>query len=100
MADYISDLKLSLDITWEMTEDEESKLAGEARRAESFLSKRAGETLEFSIEDDDQSLIQLIFDCVRYIRANALDEFENNYFDDLQMLRMNVQAKEDDEDGD
>ena len=89
--DYFDDVKNYIDITF--TDDAtDKKLRGVCERAEAYLSKRAGVTLSFSLNMDDQSLLQLLFDCIRYIWSGALDEFAINYADDLFGLRANIHA--------
>lgn len=98
MPDYLSEFKNRLNITWTDTTGD-SNLASICKKAESILSKWAGKTLTFGKDMDDQELLDLLFTCVLYLRSNARSEFEENYFSDLNSLRMNVQAEveEDDE---
>lgn len=91
MPDYFDAVKNYLDITYRDTETDE-KLSGICTRAEAYLSKRSGNTIEFSIDMDDKNLLQLLFDCIRYIWSGSLDEFAVNYADDLFMLRANTHA--------
>ncbi len=99
MPDYFNEIKNYLDITYHDT-DTEDKLNGICTRAEAYLSKRAGRTIEFSIDMDDKDLLQLLFDCVRYIWSGSLDEFAVNYADDLFMLRANTHADTAEEESD
>ena len=89
--DYFFEIKNYLDITF-TDEDVDKKLLGVCERAESYLSKVAGSSLTFSKNMEDKSLLQLLFDCVRYIWSGALDDFAKNYADDLFMLRANHHA--------
>lgn len=89
--DYFDEVKNYLDITF-TDDDIDKKLRGVCERAESYLSKAAGSTLVFSNDMEDQSLLQLLFDCIRYIWSGALDDFAKNYADDLFMLRANTHA--------
>ena len=91
--DYFWDLKNYLDITFDDS-DTDNKLRGICERAEAYLSKVAGKSLDFT----DTALRQLLFDCIRYIWSGSLDEFAKNYADDLFMLRANVHAYTDPED--
>lgn len=93
--DYFWDLKNYLDITFDDL-DTDSKLRGICERAEAYLSKAAGKSLDFTCEN--AALRQLLFDCVRYIWSGSLDEFAKNYADDLFMLRANAHAYTDPED--
>lgn len=89
--DYFDEVKNYLDITFSDSEID-LKLEGVCIRAESYLSKVAGSSLTFSKNMEDKSLLQLLFDCVRYIWSGALDDFAKNYADDLFMLRANHHA--------
>lgn len=89
---YLEALKLSLDITWE-DEQTDRKVRGIARRAEAYLRKAAGKDIQFSFDMEDQALLQLLFDCARYIRCNALDEFGVNYASELFALRANAHVE-------
>ncbi len=90
--DYFFDIRNYLDITF-TDEDTDKKLQGVCERAESYLSRVAGMKLTFSKSMEDKWLLQLLFDCIRYIWSGALDEFANNYADDLFNLRANTHAE-------
>ena len=87
MAEYFEDLKNYLDITFD-DDAIDAKLSGICTRAEAYLNKAAGGAVDLT----DQSVLQLLFDCIRYIWSGSLDEFAQNYVDDLFMLRANVHA--------
>lgn len=91
MPDYFDEVKNYLDITYQ-DYDTDEKLFGICMRAEAYLSKRAGSNIIFSSHMSDGNLLQLLFDCIRYIWSGALDEFAVNYADDLFMLRANTHA--------
>lgn len=91
MPDYFYDVRNYLDITFDDSATDE-KLRDVCIRAESYLSKKAGTGLEFSKNMENQYLLQLLFDCIRYIWSSGLADFETNYADDLFMLRANVHA--------
>lgn len=78
----LDELKNYLDITWNDTATD-SKLEGILERAESIISSYAGTTLDF----EDLCDKQLLFDCCRYIRCNALEDFKTNYSAELIMIR-------------
>lgn len=78
----LNELKNYLDITWN-DEGTDSKLAGILERAKDIISSYAGTSLSF----EDQSDKQLLFDCCRYIRSNALEDFKSNFSAELIMLR-------------
>ena len=84
--DYFEALKNDLDFTYE-DESREAKLLNTCQRAERWLSNRIGENPGFSINMESGHLLQLLFDCVRYIENGALDEFEKNYADDIAAAR-------------
>lgn len=95
-ADYFYEVKNYLDITF-TDADTDTKLQGICSRAEKYLSKAAGSELTFSKSMEDKSLLQLLFDCIRYIWSGSLDDFAKNYSDDLFMLRANVHAYKEEE---
>lgn len=87
--DYFDDLKAYLDITWDDNATD-TKVLGIAARAEVYLRKAAGKPILFSVDMADQNVLQLLYDCCRYIRGNALDEFGVNYGSELWALRANT----------
>ena len=93
----LDELKNYLDITWD-DEKTNEKIAGILERAKKVLSSYAGVDLDFS----DLSDRQLLFDCCRYIRSNAYEEFKDNYSAELIMLRAKyaVSAAQNKGDGD
>lgn len=92
-ADYFYEVRNYLDITY-TDQDTDTKLTGICSRAEAYLNKAAGCTIEFSKNMEDKSVLQLLFDCIRYIWSGALDDFAKNYADDLFMLRANVHVNQ------
>jgi hypothetical protein len=91
MVDYFYKVRNYLDITY-TDQDTDDKLMDICSRAESYLCRAAGRTIVFSKDMDDQSTLQLLFDCIRYIWSGGLDDFGKNYSDELFMLRANVHA--------
>ncbi len=89
--DYFYDVRNYLDITFSDA-DTDTKLTGVCERAEAFLSKVAGSKITFSKDMEDKDLLQLLFDCIRYMWSGARDEFEKNYAEDLFNLRANYHA--------
>lgn len=73
-----------LDITWEDDAGDE-KLSGILARGMKYLNSVAGAELDYTIEDKPQ---ELLFDYARYVRSNALDEFQNNYLSELLSLQI------------
>jgi len=87
----LDELKNYLDITWDDTAND-SKLEGILNRAESIISAYAGITLDFEDAYDKQ----LLFDCCRYIRCNALEDFKTNFSAELIMIRAKYATAEPD----
>ena len=73
-----------LDITWELTSNEEKKLYGIANRGASTLSGKIGEC-DFENDTPEKALL---FNYVMYERSGALDEFWKNYQPDIIALQM------------
>jgi len=86
----LADTKNYLDITWE-DEATDKKLSGILRRGMNYLDDKAGASLNYLEEGNTRALL---FDYVRYARANALDEFEDNYLHDLLALNLKHRVKE------
>lgn len=87
--DYFDDLKNYLDITY-VDSEVDAKLIGICRRAEAHLRVMIGDSdLKFAAAMPDQAVLQLLFDCCRYIRSNALEEFDLNYASEIWALRAN-----------
>lgn len=75
-----------LDITWPDPDGDE-KLSGILLRGIKRLNGVAGTTLDFTVEDTPR---ELLLDYARYVRAEALDEFQSNYLHEL----LNLQIRE------
>nr|WP_315021834.1 hypothetical protein [uncultured Aminipila sp.] len=86
----IKDVKDYLDITWELDEAGESKLAGIVIRGMHYLDGIAGEALDYSLEETQKALL---LDYVRYVRSSALDEFQSNYKSELLSLQISREVK-------
>ena len=72
-----------LDITWNDDAGDE-KLSGIVARGMKYLDSIAGEALDYMIEDKPR---ELLMDYCRYVRSNALDEFQQNYLPELLTLQ-------------
>jgi len=72
-----------LDITWDDPAGD-TKLAGIISRGMKYIDSVAGETCDFTVEDKPR---ELLFDYCRYVRSNALDEFQANYLPELLTLQ-------------
>jgi hypothetical protein len=73
-----------LDITWEDSAGDE-KLSGIIARGIRYIDGVAGITLDYTAEDRPR---ELLLDYCRYVRANALDEFQVNYLHELLSLQI------------
>lgn len=72
-----------LDITWNDDAGDE-KLSGIVARGMKYLDSVAGESLDYMVEDKPR---ELLMDYCRYVRSNALDEFQQNYLHELLDLQ-------------
>lgn len=81
----LEDVKSYLDITWTLSTDEEKKLTGNINRGVMYLDRIAGRKCDYSKEGQHKALL---LDYVRYVRSNALDEFQNNYLHELLALQI------------
>jgi len=78
-----------LDVTW--TDDAgDEKLSGIIARGMKYLNSVAGTELDYTIEDKPR---ELLFDYCRYVRSNALDEFQTNYLPELLTLQISEEVK-------
>lgn len=73
-----------LDITWKDA-DGDKKLSGILERGMKYLDGIAGAGLDYSDEDAPRALL---LDYARYVRSNALDEFQANYLHELLALQI------------
>ena len=85
-----------LDITYTDTEVDQ-KLRGILSRGMRYIEKRAGTTLDFETEGNDERA--LLFDYAMYVRSGALSEFERNYLHELTALRLMSIGKAGESDG-
>lgn len=79
-----------LDITWD-DPDGDLKLYGILTRGMKYLDGIAGAALDYTAEDAPRALL---FDYVRYVRADALNEFQLTYLHELIGLQMNTGMKD------
>ena len=82
-------VKNYLDITWDDPEGD-IKLSGIIARGMQYLNKVAGAELDYMEEDKPR---ELLFDYCRYVRSNALDEFQTNYLHELLSLQIEQEVK-------
>jgi hypothetical protein len=80
----LSDVKIYLDITW-TDENTDKKITGIIERGIKYIDGVAGAAQDYTIEDKPR---ELLFDYCRYIRSNALPEFQANYLPELLTLQM------------
>lgn len=78
------DIKNYLDITWE-DETTDKKITGIIKRGMKYIDGVAGGTMDYTIEDKPK---ELLLDYCRYVRSNALEQFQNNYLHELLSLQM------------
>ena len=84
----LDSVKNYLDITWNDPEGEK-KLSGIIMRGISYLDRIAGAELDYTTEDKPR---ELLFDYVRYVRSNALDEFQKNYLHEIIALQISEEV--------
>ncbi len=84
LATLLSDVKDYLDITWDDA-GTNSKLTGIIKRGIKYIDRVAGDEQDYSIDDKAK---ELLLDYVRYVRSNALSEFQNNYLPELLTLQI------------
>jgi hypothetical protein len=95
-AGLLEAVRIYLDITWDDPAGDE-KLTGIIARGMRYLDGVAGEALDYSIEDKPR---ELLMDYCRYVRSNALDEFQTNYLHELLSLQISREvARYDQEQG-
>jgi hypothetical protein len=78
-----------LDITW-IDGAGDLKITGIIERGMKYLDSVAGEELDYTIEDKPK---ELLLDYVRYVRANALNEFQTNYLHELTFLQIQKEVE-------
>ena len=84
MVEILIAVKNYLDITWDDDATDE-KLRGTISRGMKYLNKVAGAELDYATEDKPR---ELLFDYCRYVRSNALEDFQNNFLHELLSLQM------------
>ena len=77
-----------LDITWTDAAGDE-KLSGIIARGMKYIDRAAGAAMDYTLEDKPR---ELLFDYCRYVRSNALDEFQANYLPELLGLQLREEA--------
>lgn len=85
-------VKNYLDITWD-DPGSDIKLSGIIARGMRYLDKAAGAELDYAADDKPR---ELLMDYCRYVRSNALDEFQRNYLHELLSLQIETAVSADD----
>lgn len=80
----LEDVKNYLDITWEDPAGD-IKLSGIIARGINYIDRIAGSTMDYTKEEKPR---ELLFDYCRYVRSNALEEFQKNYLHELLSLQI------------
>jgi len=78
-----------LDITWK-DDAGDVKLSGIISRGMKYIDNVAGVSLNYSAEDKPR---EILFDYCRYVRSNALNEFQDNYLHELLSLQISEEVK-------
>ena len=85
----LDEVKNYLDLTWEMTPEENQKLISMVERAKAALAGKIGDC---DFEGDSQEKT-LLLNHVMYERAGAVDEFWRNYRGEVISLRLRKRVK-------
>ena len=86
----LASVKNYLGITWEDTAGDE-KLSGIITRGKKYLNRIAGRELDYTAEDQPR---ELLFEYCRYVRSNALEQFQINFRHELLSLQINEGVKQ------
>lgn len=73
-----------LDITWVDVAGDE-KLSGIISRGIKYIDSIAGAVMDYTVEEKPR---ELLLDYCRYVRSNALSDFQNNYLHELLSLQI------------
>lgn len=86
----LEDVRNYLDITW-TDEAGDRKISGIIARGIKYIDSVAGTSLDYTVEDKPR---ELLLDYCRYVRSNALNEFQTNYLHELLTLQMYQEVKD------
>ena len=90
MMPTLEETKRELQIFWNMTKEDEEKLDGQMKDAESILiQKHREQPIDF---DKDRSARRLFFDLLKYIRSEAEAAFYSDYSQQLNELYLRAPA--------
>ena len=84
----LNSVKNYLDITWTDTAGDE-KLSGIIFRGMQYIDGIAGNRMNYTIEGKAK---ELLLDYCRYVRSNALNEFQTNYLHELLSLQISQEV--------
>ena len=85
MNELFESIKNYLDITWDMNTGEIERLSGIIKRGKTFLEGKIG-ACDFTQETQEK---ELLLDYCMYARAGQIDEFMENYRQEITSLQMN-----------
>lgn len=85
MNELFESVKNYLDITWDMNTGEIERLSGIIKRGKTFLEGKIG-ACDFTQETQEKGLL---LDYCMYARAGQIDEFMENYRQEITSLQMN-----------
>lgn len=80
----LASVKNHLDITWDDSAGDE-KLSGIIARGIVYIDGVAGYAQDYTEENKAR---ELLMEYCRYVRSNALDEFQDNYLSELLNLQI------------
>jgi len=81
-------VKNYLDITW-TDEAGDLKLSGIIERGIAYINRIAGENLDYISHQKGR---ELLFDYCRYVRSNALSDFQKNYIHEINTLQIDQEV--------
>ena len=84
LESLLIDVRNYLNITWEDA-DGDLKLSGIIKRGIKYIDGIAGSSMDYELEDKPK---ELLLDYCRYVRSNALEEFQKNYLSELITLQI------------
>ena len=87
-TDLIDSVKNYLDITWNDNQTDK-KLSGIIARGIKYIDGVSGTENDYTIDDKPK---ELLLEYCRYVRSNALPEFQNNYLSELLTLQINQEV--------
>jgi hypothetical protein len=85
----LNDVENYLDITWN-DDATDKKITGIIERGIKYINHAAGAEMDYTVEDKPR---ELLFDYCRYVRSNALNEFQVNYLHEILSLQTDQEVK-------